>query len=150
MPTPTPAARRRFLLAAACLPAALLLGGCEFEQINETVSLSEQQWKTYYYEYDRDAEEVAVEVVHISGTPMSVYVLDKENFTQFENGNSFRYYSALSSEGIRNRYSSGFHRLGYTGLLYVVVRPDDVQDGDWTESRVRVKVTSKFSPVSDG
>jgi hypothetical protein len=138
----------RLPLAAIAFTVALCLSGCglEFSKIDERVELLEQEWKSFYYEYDPSIEELAVEIAHISGTPMDFYVVDKDNYSRFENGWDFQYFSALSSRSISHSFISPWVRLDTSGFVYFILRPEDVEDGRWSSSVVQVKIKSKLLP----
>lgn len=110
--------------------------------LDEAVTLSEQQYQAFTYDFSPGQRSLgmrlSVEVTNVGGTPMDTYVMDRTNYLRLEAGSNYSYLGGVSQQGIAGSFQSEWFQPAEDGLLYIVLRPVDVQDGSWTDSSARV------------
>lgn len=102
---------RRSLLAVAGVGVGTLLSGCLASTpsdssgggngltteviVDDNDSVEEDAWRNYQFRLNREAT-VSVETTVRRGPAMDFYMMNPEEYRNFDNGNRFRFVSALS------------------------------------------------------
>lgn len=110
--------------------------------MDQAVTLAEQQYQAFTYQPPTPAD-LTLEVTNVGGTPMDVFVMDRTNFLRFQAGSDFSYLAAPSRRSVQGEFLSPMFQPVDDGPLYVMVRPTDVRDGQWSSSAARVVLKAR-------
>ena len=115
--------------------------------MDEAVQLAEQHYQAFPYDYQSSTRalngQLSLEVTWVGGTPLDTFVMDRTNFLRFQAGSDFSYLAAVSQQSLQGQFVSPWFQPKEDGTFYVVVRPTNVRDGNWSEAAARVVLKAR-------
>ena len=115
--------------------------------LDQAVQLPEQQYQAFTYDFPPSARmsgvQLSLELTHVGGTPMDMLVMDRTNVLRMQAGSEFSYHSELSRQSVQGQFVSRWFQPAEDGPIYIVLKPTNINDGNWTQSAARIVLKAR-------